>query len=224
MRILALAHFRLLGARSGRVLLAPLVALVAVQLIGLSGGTGPAALQMVTAVSLALPVLAWTARQVLDAEPDDQVLLSGLAVGGAVRQVVAGLIAAYAVVAPLAVLCTWASLLLVDQRGVPTPDALAGTALALASALAAVAVGALAARAVAGTRGAAVVVLVAAPVLLAVLGLSSNPVVNNLVPHLATALRAAYRGQFAQAAPAVVVQVLVWSGLVLVLRLALRHS
>lgn len=60
---------------------------------------------MVTASCLALPVLAWLARQVLDAEPDDQVLMSALAVGGAVRGTLAGLVAAFAVTAPVTVLC-----------------------------------------------------------------------------------------------------------------------
>jgi len=102
MRVLALIRFRLRGALSARVLLAPVVALVALQLIGLAGGPQQAAVLMVTSVGLALPVLAWAGRQVLDAEPDEQVLLSALAVGGLVRETWAGLLAAYAVAAPLA--------------------------------------------------------------------------------------------------------------------------
>lgn len=223
MRVLALAGERVRGARSGRVLLAPLVALAVVQLIGLGGGVGPAALLLVTAVSFSLPVLAWTARQVLDAEPDEQVLLSLLAVGGRGREVLAGLLAAYAVTAPLALTCAAGSLLFVDPRGFGAGELLAGAALALATALAAVAIGVLASRAVAGTGGAAVVVLVAAPVLVAVLGLSDAPLVSALVPRLAPAVRAAYRGELVAAAPAVVAQVLAWSAVVLAVRLGVSR-
>ena len=61
------------------------------QLLGLAGPRAPAAISLVSAISFALPVLAWSVRQVLDAEPDEQVHLSTLAVGGPVREVVAGL-------------------------------------------------------------------------------------------------------------------------------------
>lgn len=67
----------------------------------------------------------------LDAEPDDQVLLSALAVGGVVRGTLAGLLAAFAVAAPLAVLCASGSLLRADRDGAPADVLLAGAALAL---------------------------------------------------------------------------------------------
>jgi len=223
-RVLALARFRLRAALVGRHLLAPLVGLAAIELIGLAGGGAPAAVCVVTAVALALPVLAWAARQVLDAEPDEQVRLSALAVGGPVRGVLAGLLAAYAVAAPLAVAAAATSLLHVDEAGVPARDALAGLMLALATALAAVAIGALAARAVAGTGGGAVVVLVAAPVLVAVVGLSRSTAVAALVPPLDRAVRAAYDGHLATAVPAVGSQMVLWSTVVLALRLALRRT
>lgn len=232
MRMLALVRFRLRGALSARVLLAPVVALVALQLIGLAGDAQPAAVLMVTAVCLALPVLAWIARQVLDAEPDDQVRLSALAVGGVVRGTLAGLLAAFAVAAPLAVLCASGSLLRADRDGAPADVLLAGAALALVTALAAVAIGALAARAVAGSSGAAVIVLVAAPVLVAVLGLAHNRLVTALVPRLDAAVRATYpppnslitsNAWFVSRVPAILVQILVWGVIVLALRLLLAH-
>ncbi len=228
MRVLALIRFRLRGALSARVLLAPVVALVALQLIGLAGGAQQAAVLMVTSVFLALPVLAWAGRQVLDAEPDAQVLLSALAVGGHVRETWAGLLAAYAVAAPLALLCTFASLLRVDGDGVPITVLLAGVALALVTALAGVAIGAFAARAVAGTGGAAVVVLVAAPVLVAVLGLAHNPLITSLAPRLDAAVRATNppphtmitsNAWFTPRAPAILIQILLWAVTVLALRL-----
>ena len=222
MRVRALARFRLRGAVAGRSLVAPVTALVLVQLLGLAGPRAPAAISLASAISFALPVLAWSVRQVLDAEPDDQVHLSTLAVGGPVREVVAGLLAAYAVAATLAVSCAGASLLRADHAGVPVRDAAAGFALALATALVAVAVGGLAARAVAGTGGASVVVLVAAPVLIAVVGLSGNPAVTALVPRLDATVRAAYAGHLATEAPALLAQIVLWSAVVLGLRLLLR--
>ncbi len=215
-------RFRLRGALSGRHLLAPLVALVAVQAVGLAGGRAPAAVGVVTAIALALPVTAWVARQVLDAEPDEQVRMNTLAVGGPIRGVVAGQLAAYAVVAPLVVLCASASLLHVDNAGIPEGAILGGLALALTTALAAVAIGALAARAVAGANS--VVVLVALPVLVAVVGLSRHPAVAVLVPRLDTAIRAAYDGRFSVALPAAVTQMVLWSAVVLGLRLFVRRN
>lgn len=229
MRVGALTAFRLRGALSGRVLLAPLVALAALQLIGLAGGPEPAAVLMVTSACLAFPALAWIGRQVLDAEPDDQVLLSGLAVGGTVRETLAGLLAAYAVAAPLAVSYACGALLR-DDDAAPGRVVLAGTALALVTALAAVAVGAFAARSVAGRGSASVIVLVAAPVLVAVLGLARSPLVTALVPRLVAAGRATNppagglikpNDWFLPRAPAILLQVLIWGVVALAVRLLL---
>jgi hypothetical protein len=219
--VLALVAFRVQGALPARVLLAPLVALLAVELLGLAGPPAPAAVCLVTAAGLALPLLGWLARQVLDAEPDEQARLSRLAVGGEVRESLAGLTAAYVLTAPVALLCAVASLVHVDDAGVRVPELVAGVGLALAVAAAAVAVGALASRAVAGSGGASVLVLVAAPVLVAVLGLARSPLVRALVPRLDDAVRAAEHGRLAGAAPGVVAQVLLWSAVVLAGRLLL---
>lgn len=228
MRVLALAASRLRGALSPRAVLAPCVALVVLQLVGLAGGSAPASALLVTSSFLALPALAWLARQVLDAEPDDQVLLSTLAVGGPVRAAAAGLLAAAAVAVPAALLCAWAALLRADQGGVPVAVLLEGSALTLLTALAAVAIGAYAARAVAGPGAAPVLVLVGAPVLVAVLGLPRHSVLTALVPRLDAAVRATNppRGSlitpnewFVPRAPAVLLQVLLWTAVVVAVRL-----
>ena len=232
MRVLALARSRLQGARTARLLLPPLVALVALQVVGLAGGPQQASVLIVTSACLALPALTWVTRQVLDAEPDDQVLLSALAVGGFARGTLAGLLAAYAVTAPLALLCGYGALLRVDDDLVPGGVLLSGTALALATALAAVAIGAAAARSVAGTGAAPVLVLVGAPVLVAVLGLAQNPIVTALVPRLDAAVRATNpppstmvtpNAWFVPRAPAIVGQIVVWAVVVLALRLLLAR-
>lgn len=215
-----LVAFRLRGARSVRTLLAPLVALVAVELLGLSGPPAPAEVLVATAAGSALPVLGWTARQVLDSTPDEQLGLSALAVGGALRCAVAGLVAAYAVVAPLAVGCVGLALLHADGRGVPGTVAVSGLALALAVALLAVVVGTLASRAVCGGTAGTVLVLVGAPLLVVVLGLAPGRLARVLVPGIDQAARAAYDGHLSARAAGVVLQLLVWSLAVLALRLA----
>lgn len=223
MSVLALAGVRLRGALGSRSLVAPAAALAAVQLVVLSGGRAPAAVVLVTALAFAVPLLAWAARQVLDAEPDDQYGLSSLAVGGRRRADVAGLLAASAVTVPLALVCAAVSLVQVDEDGVPTGVALAGGALAVAAGLVATAVGAAAARAVAGTGAGPVVVLVAAPVLLAIAGLWDSPAVSVLVPRLDEAVRAAYDDRLAAVGPVVAAQSAVWALAVLAVRVLLRR-
>ena len=109
---------------------------------------------------------------------------------------------------------------------------LVGTALALVTALSAVAVGALAARSVAGKGGAPVIVLVAAPVLVAVLGLAHSPVLTALVPRLDAAVRATNpppgslikpNDWFLPRAPAILIQIVIWGIVMLALRLLLAQ-
>ena len=149
-----------------------------------------------------------------------------------VRETWAGLLAAYAVAAPLALLCTCALLLRVDGAGVPVTVLLAGVAFALVTALAGVAIGAFVARAVAGAGGAAVVGLVAAPVLVAVLGRAHNPLITAPAPRLDAAVRATNppphtritsNAWFTPRAPAILIQILLWAVTVLALRLLHTH-
>lgn len=64
--------------------------------------------------------------------------------------------------------------------------------------------------------------LVAAPVLIAVVGLSDNAAVTALVPRLDATVRAAYAGHLAAEAPALLAQIVLWSAVVLGLRLLHR--
>lgn len=213
-RIAALTAFRLRGAATARTLLAPVVALAALQAIALAGDGAPSAVSMTTAVALAFPLLGWAARQVLDAEPDEQGRLSLLAVGGQGRATLAGLAAALAVALPLALLCVLWGELHVDAHGRPVAALVAGLAVGAAVAVAAVALGALASRRTCGDEALPVLLLVGVPVLTAVLGLSHAPVLPHLVPPLTAVVRAAYDGRLTAAAPSLVVQVLAWSALV----------
>jgi len=198
MRVLELTRWRLRGALRSRGLLAPAAALAAVELVILSGGRGPAAAALVTSIAFAVPLLAWAGRQVLDAEPDDQIGLSSLAVGGLRRANTAGLLATCAVTVAGALLCAAASLLYVDENGVALGVLAAGTALAMAAGLVAAAVGSAASRAIVNARGGSVIVLVVAPVVLAVAGLRDSPLIWLLVPRLDEAVRAAYDDRLAQ--------------------------
>ncbi len=179
--------------RGGRAL-PPLIAAVVLLAVLYGGGpTGAAEGYGVSAVVL-FPVLAWQSKLLLDAEPDVQRHLARVAVGPR-REWSAGLLAAAAaglVVVAVAMVTPW---LLRGMRpaldgepSLPAGLALGGWAHLLAVP-AAVALGALASRAV--TRGvlAGVTVLVSGGVLAVVLGLRDS-VAPWLVPPLMPAARA----------------------------------
>ncbi len=213
-RLLAAWRFRLAGAREARTLLASLTTLAAFELVILSGGGAPAQVSIVSALALSFPFLAWTARQVLDAAPDSQQRLDALALGGDGWARLAGVLAALAVTAPAAALCFGWSLLQVDGDGFPSGVIPLGLALSVVCAAAATAVGAVASRRTVGSGTGPVLVLVLVPVLTALLGASRNPVVTALVPRFGPALRSAYDKDLSTG-PSLVLQVAVWSAVVL---------
>jgi len=205
---------RLAGIRAPRVLLGPATALAALELVGLAGPGAPAQISIVTALSIGFPLLAWAGRQVLDAAPDDQQRLDALALGGDGRARTAGLLAAGSVVRPLAVLCLICGAAHVDHDGTRSDVLVAGAGLAIGTAAAATAVASLASRRVVGPGAASLVVLVAAPVLTAVLSAARGPVVL-LVPALGPALRTAYGSRLPAALPELLLQLVIWSALLI---------
>lgn len=210
-RVLAGWRFRLAAAREPRTLLAPLVTLAAVTVGLLAGPGAPAQVSIVTSQAIAFPLLAWAARQVLDAPPQDQQSLDALALGSRRRAHVAAVLAAFTVTcAAGGAALAWA-LLRVDEAGVRVSELAGGVALATATAACATALGTLASRRVAGGGTGPVLVLVAVPLLTAVLGASREPAVNAVVPRLGPALRAAYAGTLLPALPALLGQLLLWS-------------
>jgi len=217
--------FWLAAAREPRTLLAPVTTLIAVELILFAGADAPAQVSVVTALAAGFPLLAWTARQVLDAPPDDQQRLVALALGSRGRAHACALVAAGAVVLGLAAGCLGWGAVRVDADGISAGELVVGAALAVATALAATAVGRLASRRFAGPGAASLVVLVVAPLLTAVLGASRSAAVWPLVPALGPALRRAYDGRLVEGGPRLVLQMVVWSVVVLALsQLRARRS
>ena len=193
--MIALVRMRLAAfLRSGRAL-APLIA--ALVLLGVihGGGRSAAAPAYGYSAVMLFPVLAWQAKLLLDAEPDVQRRLARLAVG-ARREAVAGLLAATVLgllFCAVAVLVPWWPFHAIrgPEPGSSEPSLAAGVALGVLAHLlavpAAVALGALASRAVTRTVRNGVIVLVTGSVLAIVLGLSGSVAPWLAPPVMATA-------------------------------------
>ena len=199
----ALVRMRLAAfVRSGRALPPVIAALVVLGVIH-GGGASQAAPAYGYSAIMLFPVLAWAAKLVLDAEPDVQRRLARLTVGP-VREAAAGVLAAAVVglaFCAAAMLAPWPfGAIRGPAPGSTEPSLAAGVALgALAHLLAlpaAVALGALAGRAVTRTVRGGVTVLVVGAVLAVVLGLSGS-----VAPWLAPPLMATARALNEPSAP-----------------------
>ncbi|MFF0656048.1 MULTISPECIES: hypothetical protein [Micromonospora] len=191
--MIALVRLRLTGfLRTGRALAPVLAGLLVLGVLYGGGRARPAEAYGVSAVVL-FPVLAWQTKILLDVEPDVQRRMARAVVGPA-RERAAGLLAA--LVAGLAVVLL-ALALPWPLGGVTATVApgerpvLAGVALGLWAHLlalpAAVALGALASRAVTRSAGYGVAVLVTGAVGVVVLGLSGSVAPWVVPPVMATA-------------------------------------
>jgi hypothetical protein len=193
--VIALVRMRLAAfARSGRALPPVITALVLLGVIHGGGRSAAAPAYGYSAVML-FPVLAWQAKLVLDAEPDVQRRLARITVG-ARREATAGLLAATVlglVCCAVAMLVPWWPFHAISspEPGSTEPSLPVGLALgALAHLMAvpsAVALGALASRAVTRTVRNGVTVLVTGSVLVIVLGLSGSVAPWLVPPVMATA-------------------------------------
>ena len=193
--MIALVRMRLAAfVRSGRAL-APVITALAVLGVIHGGGQSAAAPAYGYSAVMLFPVLAWQAKLLLDAEPDVQRRLARLTVG-ARREAVAGLLAAAVpgvVFCAVAMLVPWWPFHAIrgPEPGSAEPSLAAGIALGVLAHLlaipAAVALGALASRAVTRTVRNGVVVLVAGAVLAIVLGLSDSVAPWLAPPMMATA-------------------------------------
>ncbi|MGI5245652.1 hypothetical protein [Dactylosporangium sp. CA-139066] len=177
----ALVRMRLAGfVQTGRAV-APLLAALVVLSILYGGGQAQAGEAYGVSAAILFAVLAWQTKVLLDVEPDVQRRLGRVAVG-TVREIAAGLLAAVVAGLPLvliALVLPWV------VGGVTTPKAgdpplSTGIALGvwahLLLLLPAVAIGALASRAVTLQAARGVAVLVAGIVLAIVFGLKNFPV------------------------------------------------
>ena len=186
----ALIRMRLAGfVRSGRALPPFIAVLVELGVIH-GGGASPAGVAYGYSAAVLFPVLAWQTKLLLDTEPDVQRRLVRTAVGVR-REAVAGVLAAAflaLLVCLLAMLTPWLLGAIDTTRSPLTGTVLGGLAHLLAL-LPALAVGALAGRAITRNIRNGVTVLVAAGVLVIVLGLRGS-VAPWLVPPVMAMARA----------------------------------
>jgi hypothetical protein len=193
----ALVRMRLAAfVRSGRAWAPIIAALVVLGVIHGGGASHAAPAYGYSAVTL-FPVLAWTSKLVLDAEPDVQRRLARLTVGS-VREAVAGLLAAGTIgllFCAVAMLAPWPfGAVRGPEPGEPAliTGVLLGVLAHLLAVPAGVGLGALSSRAVTRTVRAGVTVLVSGSVLVVVLGLSGS-IAPWLVPPLMATARALSR-------------------------------
>ncbi|WP_433724839.1 hypothetical protein ACQP2Y_04455 [Actinoplanes sp. CA-051413] len=193
--MIALVRMRLAAFVRGGRALAPLIAALALLGVIHGGGQSPAAPAYGYSAVMLFPVLAWQAKLVLDTEPDGQRRLARLAVG-ARREAAAGLLAATILglaFCVVALLVPWWPFHAISspEAGSAEPSLAAGIALGVLAHLlavpAAVALGALASRAVTRTVRNGLIVLVTGSVLVVVLGLSGSVAPWLVPPVMATA-------------------------------------
>jgi hypothetical protein len=192
----ALVRMRATGfIRSGRAL-APIIASLVVLGVIYGGGASQAAPAYGYSAVMLFPVLAWMTKLVLDAEPDVQRRLARLTVGPR-REAAAGLLAAAVIglaFCVVAMLAPWPfHAIRGPEAGSGEPALATGVVLGILAHLlalpAAVALGAVASRAVTRSVRNGVTVLVAGAVVAVVFGLSGS-IAPWLVPPLMATARA----------------------------------
>ncbi|MFF5291696.1 hypothetical protein [Paractinoplanes globisporus] len=184
----ALVRMRIAGFVRGGRALPPLIAVLVELGILYGGGASPAAVAYGYSAAALFPVLAWLTKLLLDTEPDVQRRLARLSVGPA-REATAGVLAALVLSLLVCVAAMAAPWLF---HGIDTRTALgSGIALGVLAHLLAVppaiALGALASRAVTRSVRLGVTVLVVAAVLVVVLGLTGSFAPWLVPPVMATA-------------------------------------
>jgi hypothetical protein len=180
--VTALIRMRLVGyLRTGRVV-APLLACLVVIFMLYGGGRSQAGEAYGVSALIMFAVLAWQTKLLLDAEPDVQRRLALVAVGSARGEWAAGLLAAALAALPLiavAMVTPWALSGIQGPVRPDDPSLWSGVAVGVWAHLIvvapAVALGALASRAVTRTFGFGVAALVTGAVLSLVLGLRGSP-------------------------------------------------
>ncbi|MFG1798930.1 hypothetical protein ACGFI4_01965 [Micromonospora carbonacea] len=208
----ALVRLRLAGfLRTGRAVAPLLAGLLALGILYGGGRAQPAEAYGVSAVVL-FPVLAWQTKLLLDVEPDVQRRLA-LVLAGAVREWAAGLLAALVAglgTVAVALVFPWLVGGVTGQAEPGGPSVAAGVALGVWAHLlalpAAVALGALASRAVTGSAGYGVAVLALGAVGSLVLGLS-----DSVAPWLAPPVLPVARAAAAGPSPAAVALFTAWA-------------
>jgi hypothetical protein len=177
----ALIRMRLRAYVRAQVAFAPFLAALVVLSVFYGGGAAvPTEAYGMSAVVL-FPVLAWQVKILLDVEPDVQRQIAATAIGSRPREVAAGLVAASLTATPTVVagmLLPWIVGGVTMQKSPVSLGAavLSGLWAHLVAIPGALALGALASRAVTRTAGNGAAVLVTGFVLAIVLGLKGSPV------------------------------------------------
>ncbi|GAA4922153.1 hypothetical protein [Actinoplanes utahensis] len=192
--MIALARMRLAGFLRGGRALAPLIAVLAVLSVIYGGGPSTAASAYGYSAVCLFPILAWLTKVLLDTEPDGQRHLARLAVGP-FREGAAGLLAATVLALGVSVLAMATPWLFQGIRPPepgsgepPTPaGVLLGMLAHLLAVVAAVALGALAGRAVTRRVLPGVAVLATGSILTIVFGLRDSIAPWLVPPVMATA-------------------------------------
>ncbi|NUR83144.1 MAG: hypothetical protein HOY71_03545, partial [Nonomuraea sp.] len=148
--MIALAAFRVAAyVRSHRVYqaLVPILAMLAI----VYASRAPRGVEMAALTDsavLIVPFLAWSARGVLDTEPDEQRVISATSVGGALRENAAGLLAALVTGTAFAALSLVAGFFLGLSSTPPASVTVAAVVLHVLSVVTGVTLGALTSRAI----------------------------------------------------------------------------
>lgn len=207
--MIALARFQIAGhLRSFRALPPLIVVLLLTSLVLLpSPGGGLATGPLGDVPAFLFPVWAWSARSLLDTQPDEQRALSAVATR---HHAAAGLIAAYTVNLGLGALALAIPLGQALAARTPTDAVAAAVGLLLLAALAGTVLGALTTRAIIADAGVSLMALVTA--VTAALLLSTGPLRWIAVP-MVDWLRAAHDGPaaFTGAFPGVALHLTLWT-------------
>jgi hypothetical protein len=214
--MIALVRFQMAGyVRSLRVLQPVIVVALFAALILSQGPSGPdaSALAVQTFADVAafmFPVWAWTARALLDTQPDEQRALTATAARLPHAPLWAGLVAAYAMNLCLGGLALAIPLLQAAQTGSPGSAILTGCALNLLVAVPGTLLGAWTSRAVIPDPGVSLLALLGGALGLLLLGL--GPLARLSVPMIDW-LRAAHEGPdtFTSHFPGIALHLLLWS-------------
>lgn len=225
-----LLRFQLHGFFASNRALPPYV-LALLSLFVLNGtGSAPALDAYATSAIVLFPTFAWTARQLLETEPDEQRALSAIAVGNRICAQGSSLLAALIACCPIVVV----ALVLPWPLGtiqVPAGESLGvdlflGLLLHLLAIPPAVLIGAWASRPIVVDRGRSMLTLVGTSVASILLGVESwSPAAAAVAPPLASSVRAADRGEhhLLSSLPLLVLHTALWCLLIGTGWLALRR-
>lgn len=225
MRVVAAARFQLGGfVRSHRVVPPAIAILMALLLLHASRDQPPLS-YYANAAGVLFPLLAWSTKALLDTEPEIQRELTALAVGGARRHAVSGLLASAAFVAGVSTVSLLVPIVFGNTPRVRNTDVLLGALLHLVVCAAAVTIGTVASGWTMRAPLIALGILFTGCLGSFLLGLQRFAVLPLLAPPVVRALRSAYQGDvsFEHALPALIAAGVLWSGVVASLHIWTRR-